>query len=149
MSPAVHYDQEKLIALSRRQLWFALLAVLVLGGAATGLLAFPGGEQAVLATRLFALLPLALVIGVAGLRLRGGRGTPRSAELRALVNDELRQASLQRASRDGFLAVLAAQAVLAPGLALLSAPNPLALMAVLTISVGVTVFLASLLYHDR
>lgn len=149
MSLAAHHDQEKLIALSRRQLWFALFAVLVIGIAAVGLLAFPGTEQAALAGRLFSLLPIALVIAVAGLKLRGGRGAPGSAEVHALVNDELRQASLHHASRNGFLAVLAAQALLAPALALLSMPNPLGLMAVLTIATGVAVFLASLLHHDR
>jgi hypothetical protein len=146
MSPTVHHDHERLIALSRRQLWFALLAVLVIGTAATGLLAFPGAEPAALATRLFSLLPVALVIAIAALRLRGGAS---SASMQALVNDELRQASQHRASRNGFIAVLAAQALLAPALALLSMPNQLALMAVLTIVAGVAVFLASLLYHDR
>ena len=76
-------------------------------------------------------------------------GAPTSAEVRALVDDELRQASQQKASRNGFLAVLAAQVVLAPALAWLSTPYPVALMAVLTIATGLTVFLASLLYHDR
>lgn len=148
MSPAVHHDQEKLIALSRRQLWLALSTVLVIGVAATCLLAFPSAQPAVFATRLFSLLPLFLVLAVAGLRMRG-RGAPGSAQVQALVNDELRQASVQLASRNGFVAVLAAQALLAPALSLLALPNPLALMAVLTIGAGVTVFLASLLYHDR
>lgn len=148
MSSTVHHDHEQLVALSRRQLWLALLAVLAIGTAAVFLLAFPGGEQAALAGRLFALLPIALVIAVAAFRSRGGKA-PDSARVQAVVNDELRQASLHRASRDGFVAVLAAQALLAPALALLAVPNPLALMAVLTIASGVTVFLASLLYHDR
>lgn len=143
MPKVLHHDQETLISLSRRQLWFALGAVLVLGMAGAGLLAFPRSEAV---ARLFGLLPVAIVIAVAGLRMRGAPG---SAEVRALVEDELRQASQHRASRNGFLAVLAAQALLAPGLAWLATPSPLALMAVLTIVTGVSVFLGSLLYYDR
>lgn len=146
MPTALHHDQDKLIALSRRQLWCALGLVLVLGTAAAGLLAFPGAEAA---TRLFSLLPVGIVLALAGLRVRGGPAAPTSADLRALVDDELRQASQHRASRNGFLAVLAAQAMLVPVLAWLSTPYPVALMAVLTIATGVTVFLGSLLYYDR
>lgn len=144
MKTAVHDHQDKLVAFSRRQLWFALGAVLVLAAVAVGLLAFPGAEAP---ARLFSLLPIVIVLAVAALKTGGG--APTSAELRALVDDELRQASQQKASRNGFLAVLAAQVVLAPGLAWLSTPYPVALMAVLTIATGLTVFLASLLYHDR
>lgn len=143
MKAAVHH-QEHLIALSRRQLWFALGAVLVLATAAAGLLAFPGAQAP---ARLFSLLPVAIVLALAVLRTRGG--TASSAEVRAVVDDELRQASQHRASRNGFIAMLAAQLVLAPALAWLSTPYPVALMAVLTIATGTTVFLASLLYHDR
>ena len=146
MKTAVHDHQDKLVACSRRQLWFALGAVLVLAAAAVGLLAFPGAEAP---ARLFSLLPIVIVLAVAALKTGGGRGAPTSAEVRALVDDELRQASQQKASRNGFLAVLAAQVVLAPGLAWLSTPYPVALMAVLTIATGLTVFLGSLLYHDR
>lgn len=143
MNTSLHHSQDKLIAFSRRQLWFALAAVCVLAAAAVGVLAFPGAPAA---TRLFSLLPVAIVLAVAALRTRGA---PTSAEVRALVDDELRQASQHQASRNGFLAMLAAQLVLAPALTWLSTPSPLALMAVLTIATGVTVFLGSLLYHDR
>lgn len=146
MKTTIHHDQDKLIALSRRQLWVALGTVLVLASAAVGLLAFPGAAAP---ARLFSLLPIAIALAVAALKTGGGRGAPTSAELRALVDDELRQASQHRASRNGFLAVLAAQAVLVPALAWLPTPHPVALMAVLTIATGLATFLASLLYHDR
>lgn len=146
MPNALHHDQDKLIALSRRQLWFALGAVLVLGAAATCLLAFPHSAAP---AKVFSLLPVAIVLAVAGLKIGAGRGAPTSSEVWALVDDELRQASLHRASRNGFLAVLAAQALLAPVLAWLSTAYPVALMAVLTIATGVAVFLGSVLYYDR
>lgn len=146
MHTAAHDHQDKLLACSRRQLWFALGSVLVLAALAVGLLAFPGATAP---SRLFSLLPIVIVLAVAALKSGGGRGAPSSAEVRALVNDELRQASQHLASRNGFLAVLAAQAVLAPALAWLSTPSPVALMAVLTIATGLSVFLGSLLYHDR
>jgi hypothetical protein len=146
MKTAIRHPQDQLIAFSRRQLWFALGAVLVLAAVAAGTLVFPGAEGP---TRLFSLLPIVIVLALAALKTSGGRDAPTSAEVRALVDDELRQASQHRASRNGFLAMLTAQAVLAPGLVWFSPPNPVALMAVLTIATGLTVFLASLLYHDR
>ena len=146
MHTAAHDHQDRLLAFSRRQLWFALGSVLVLAALAVGLLAFPGAEAP---SRLFSLLPIVIVLAVAALKSGGGRGAPSSAEVQALVDDELRQASQHRASRNGFLAVLAAQAVLAPVLAWLSTPYPVALMAVLTIATGLSVFLGSVLYHDR
>jgi hypothetical protein len=61
----------------------------------------------------------------------------------------LRQQSLQRAWRNGLLAVLLAQPLLALLFALAAPPQPLLLMASLTVLTGVATVLGSVLMYDR
>ncbi|WP_020655470.1 hypothetical protein [Massilia niastensis] len=145
--PAIsHLAQEKLLRLSRRQLWLSLGIIVVLGLGALLALASSRPETVGLSKSLFTLLPVFIVIAVVSLR---SSGNPASADMQAIVNDELRQASLHRAWRNGFVGMLAAQALLPPLLAWAEPAYPLAVMAVTTILAGTAVFFASLLYHDR
>lgn len=145
---ATHLTQERWISLSRRQLWFALLFLLVAGGAALGRLAFPGPASAALSQYAFVLLPVFIVIGVAALR-GPSRAEGGSAAMQAVVHDELRQASLHRAWRNGFIAALALQVVLLLLPLWLAFANPAASGAVATILGATAVFIISLLYYDR
>jgi hypothetical protein len=69
--------------------------------------------------------------------------------MKVLLQDELRQFALQRALRNGFIAVLALQPVLAFTLTGLPVAAPLALMAALTCMSGVCAVIASVLFYDR
>jgi hypothetical protein len=136
---------EKLVQFSRRQLWLTLgLAVLfavvvVVDRSVPGL--FPVN----------AVVPLAIIAFMLILhpRTKGIDLSPSNPALKALRNDELRQAALARAWRNGFLALLVLQPVAAFLMASSSATNPLAIMAGVSSWTGAVVFLASLLYYDR
>jgi hypothetical protein len=134
---------------SRRHLLGALGLVLLLGLAA--LLSFGPAAAARAGHALWMLLPVMIAITAVALR---GTGKPVDARaLDAVRNDELRQASLQRAWRNGFFAVLALQPALALGLvwsgAADGAAHCAALMAAAAVTVGTATVLASLLWYDR
>jgi hypothetical protein len=130
---------------SRRSLWTLLFLLIAIGAGAALSLAYPA------VSRLSMLIPLMFVIAAAALRssAKGADVNPSSPGMKAILNDELRQASMHRAFRNAFLAVLIAQPLLAflPELVAIDRPAPL--MAVVTIWIGMIVMVASVLYHDR
>lgn len=151
MTAASTTSLDRLVQHSRRALWFALVFIVVLGAAGLLLVALPGSEAAEVAKRLFMLLPLFIIIALAALK-RGARGAntdPSSTAMQAILGDELRQASLSRSYRNGFLATLLLQVLLAPVLTWTTVAYPVAFMTGATALVGASVFLASLLYYDR
>ncbi|HEY9102478.1 hypothetical protein [Chitinimonas sp.] len=92
------------------------------------------------AQALSAGLPVVIAITVAvlqGLAKRSDKGS-----MQAVQQDELRQLSLQRAWRNGFLVALGLQPLLVVSLIWVSVKHEAAVMAVLTV-------LASLLWYDR
>jgi hypothetical protein len=135
MAMQMQEEVEPAVRYSRRSLWFALTVLLLLGSGAV--LIDMEGDSA-LGARLFALLPVVIVVGAAAL----GRPAPK-AEMRAVASDELRQFSLVHAWRNGFLGVLAIQPLLA-----WSGAAP-ATMACATAMTGVVIALASVLWYDR
>jgi hypothetical protein len=138
---------ESLVSYSHRSLWVALALVLALGATAVSLAIFPGAKMA---GNVAALLPLAIVFAAVGLRSRGGKlASQHPAAMRAIQDDELRQQSLSRAYRNGLLAVLVVQPLLAFALASFAASYPLAVMAAVTVTTGAAMVLASLLAYDR
>jgi DMSO reductase anchor subunit len=134
---------DALIRLSRRSLWTAFFLIALLGGSGMLQLLAPGSQAA---QQLAMLLPVFIVIAVVGLR-RVAR--PDAAAMRAVRDDELRQAALGRAYRGALFAVVILQPLLAVGLTSASVPNAVALMAAATALVGALVFLGSFLYFDR
>jgi hypothetical protein len=143
----VHTNTELMVKFSRRGLWLALALLLALGAYAVIVNFYPDSGAALLANRMALLLPLAIVIAVAGarssLKSMGGEAQARAAK--AVQGDELRQHSLRLAYRNGLLAVLGAQ----PVLALLLDEKPVLLMAAATAMTGVLAVLVSLLAYDR
>ena len=133
------------VRMSHRHLMAALGLLLLLGVAA--LLGFGEGALAQAGGALWKALPLIIIIMVAALHRMGMRVDARALE--AMRKDELRQASLQRAWRNGFLAVLFLQPVLALGLTWSAAAHGVALMAAVTVTLGAATVLASLLRYDR
>lgn len=138
---------DSLVSYSHRSLWGALAFILVLGTTAISLAIFPGAR---ISGNVAALLPVAIVFVAVGLRSRGGKLAARHPDaMKAIQDDELRQQSLNRAYRNGLLAVLVAQPLLAFLLASFPASFPLAVMAAATVTTGAVVVLASLLAYDR
>ncbi len=144
-------ESELLVAFSRRGLWVALALLLALGAFALVVNLAPESDAAMAANRMAALLPVAIVIAVAAVRssLGGVSSDPRTAAMKSMLGDELRQQSLRLAYRNGLLAVMCAQPVLALLLSWSGAAQPLVLMAGATALTGVVAVLASLLVHDR
>jgi hypothetical protein len=146
--PATVPDQtERLVQFSRRQLWYVLVILLLLGGA-TLLDAF------------FALnVPtgVSVAIGCCGavwgaLRSQNMKGidfSPANPALRALRNDELRQAAQAKAFRNGFFVLLGYPPACAFALIGLGVADPLALVLESGAWLGAVTFLASLLWYDR
>ncbi|MGJ7916914.1 hypothetical protein ACI48D_15755 [Massilia sp. LXY-6] len=121
--------------MSHRHLLAALGLVLLMGVAA-----LQGGA-------LWTLLPVIITITAAALYGMVKRVDPRALE--AMRKDELRQASLQRAWRNGFFAMLGLQPALALALSWSGAANAVALMAGGAVTIGSATVLASLLWYDR
>lgn len=151
MPVAAVKDLDQFERASRRSLWCALGIVLIVGAVALVLLAAPESQAALMATRLFMLLPLIVVFTGAWLRMstKGISLDSSSAAMQAIQNDELRRASLHKAYRNGLCAVLLLQPLLALCLTSMNTPYPVAIMSAATALAGVASFLASLLYFDR
>jgi hypothetical protein len=122
------------VRMSHRHLLAALALVLLMGVAAL-----------LNAGILWIVLPVIITITAASLRSVSKRVDARALE--AVRKDELRQASLSRAWRNGFFAVLALQPALS--LILSDAANAAAMMAAAAITIGTATVLASLLWYDR
>lgn len=142
---------DRLAKLSHRGLWIALSLILVLGAYAVIINAFPDSQAAAMADRLAMLLPLAIIIALGAMQssLKGLSIDPRSKPMQAVLNDELRQHSLNRAYRNALVAVLLAQPVLALLVTVAALRHPAVLMASLTGLAGVATLLGSLLAYDR
>jgi hypothetical protein len=151
MSIAASDNLEHLVHVSRRSLWAALGVILLCGVAGLGMLVLPDVQDARMAKTLMMMLPLVIVFALAGLRMaaRGASMAPSNPALEAIRSDELRQASLHRAWRNGFFALLMAQPMLAVLLTAMPGVYPVAVMAGAGSLAGAVVFLASLLYYDR
>jgi hypothetical protein len=151
MSIAASDKLEHLVHVSRRSLWAALGLILLCGGPGLVLLVLPDTQAARMAKTLMMILPLLIVFAGAGLRMtaKGASMNPSNPGLKAIRNDELRQASLHCAYRNGFFALLMAQPLLAVLLTAMPGAYPVAVMAGAGSLAGAVVFLATLLYYDR
>jgi bacteriorhodopsin len=151
MSIAPPKDLEHLLQVSRRSLWLALGFIALLGAVGLVLLALPDTKAGRIAASLMSMLPLMMVLALAGLRMKakGVNMASSNPELRAIRNDELRQASLHKAYRNAFFALLLAQPLLVVLLTVIPGAYPIPMMAGAGSAIGAVVFLASLLYYDR
>jgi hypothetical protein len=134
---------------SRRQLWVALALVVILGGGALCLLAFPGKASG---AWWYLMILYPEIVAGALLTLRRSKrqlAGVNAARIHAVVDDELRRHSLGLAWRNGFFAMLLAQPVLGLALTWSGTPYPVALLAGASALAGVVTALASVLYYDR
>ena len=132
------------VRMSHRHLMAALTIVSMLGLAAVLSLTTAEGRADKI---LWTVLPVIITIVAASLHGMNKRVDARA--LKAVRNDELRQASLSRAWRNGFFAVLGLQPVLALAITWGAAANGIALMAAGAVTIGAATVLASLLWYDR
>jgi hypothetical protein len=135
---------EAAVRMSHRHLMAALMIVAMLGLAAVLSFTTAGGNPGRI---LWTVLPAMITVTAASLHRMYKRVDARA--LAAVRNDELRQASLSRAWRNGFFAVLGLQPVLALGLAWSGTVHGIALMAAVTACVGAATVHTSLLWYDR
>jgi hypothetical protein len=151
MNTANMNEADQLLRYSRRSLWTVLVFFLLIGAGATAAIGFPGSQAAVFASKFSLMFPILIVIALAALKssAKGARTDPSGPAMKALLNDELRQASMHRAYRNAFFAMLAVQPLLAVAPSWIAFANPSALMACLTVLAGVVTMVASLLYYDR
>jgi hypothetical protein len=130
--------------MSHRHLLAALMIVSMLGLAAVLSLTTAEGRADKI---LWTVLPVIIAVTAASLQRMYKRVDTRARK--AMQTDELRQASLSRAWRNGFFAVLALQPLLSLGLVWSGATQGIALMAAITVCVGAGVVHTSLLWYDR
>jgi hypothetical protein len=144
-------NSDLLVRYSRLSLYFALALLLLLGTYAVLIHAFPDSGAAAMAHRLAIMLPIAIVIALAALRssLHGVRAHPRKADMKVVLDDELRGQALNRAYRNGLVAVLLVQPVLVLIMSAADLPFPLVPMASATVLIGVAAVLCSLIVYDR
>lgn len=131
--------------MARRQLLLALSLLLFLGFAA--LLSLGTPALAAMGHALWTMMPVLIAISVAALYVMGKRVDKRS--MRAVREDELRQTSLNRAWRNGFLVILGTQPLAATAIAWWPMNHETAAMAAISVVTGSLTVLASLLWYDR
>jgi len=144
MSSMTRDQTERLVRFSRRQLWFALVFLLVLGASQLA------GLFVTLHVPVAASVAIAVALGAWNpLKTRDIDFSSTSPAMRALRNDELRQQAQAKAFRNGFFVLLAWPPLCAFGLTWLGVANPLPAVVAGGAWLGAVVFLASLLWHDR
>ena len=146
-------SSELLVRMSRRGMFAMLVMVLVLGGTLLGQTLWPEAPASRWVERSSWVFGLATVLLFLVLRwpLRGRVFDPRSREVQAILQDELRQSSLNRAARAALLVSLVGQFPLALlfMLARLSPKQALLAMAESTVLLGMVTFITLFLLFDR
>lgn len=138
---------EQLVQLSRRQLWLALVFIFVFGTIAIVQLAFPGQHM----HKLWSNSPVVIIVALASLSraIRRVKEKATASGMRVVLDDELRQASLQRAYRNAFFAMLVLQPLMALAVTTFALANSVAVMAAASALGGAVAMLGSFLYYDR
>ncbi len=139
---------DQLIKVSRTMLWFSLLIVVILGATSLAFNFFPEVVGTDKLTRLLQVLPVIIIVGLFAIRKKGIKLNPQDQAMKAILDDELRVASMHRAYRYGFLCLLVAQPIFALALQMVQ-KNDVWIMCTLSLITGLSVFIVSLLFLDR
>jgi hypothetical protein len=142
---------ERYLRFSQRSMVALLLITLILGGLCLAMALRPGDAPRWV-TSSITLLPIVLAIGIMTLQrstLRGDRWDPRSPEVRAVLEDEWRRTSMDRAIRVAFFVVLIAQIPIGLLVAPLPSLRAVMAMATTTLTLGMATFLALFLFFSR
>lgn len=143
-------DSDVLVRLSHMSLWL-VMATIISVGTATLLILLGDSALAGMGRSALILLPVATAIAIGALlRMKGGKAACASSpQMRAVMNDELRQRALAKGYRNGFFATLAATVAIAPIVSIAGVDKAAAVMMVAVTTIGVASMLGSVLYHDR
>lgn len=141
--------EEACLNYCRRSIQLALTLIIVIGFIAIGQIAIPGTE--LITKNLMSLLPVYLVISISWLVwLKKKASISSNSEIfRVVIEDELRMQSLNRAFRNSFLFVIILQIPMAYFLHESSIIGVSILQSILTIALGVTIFLIFFLIYDQ
>jgi hypothetical protein len=145
MSQTSTDQTERLVQFSRRQLWFVLVFLLVLGAGHMVDLYAPTKISALVGVPIF----LVAFFAMPSLKATGIDFSGANPAMQALRNDELRQFALAKAFRNGFFVLLAYPPLCAFALTGLAVANPLPAVVASGAWLGAVVFLASVLWYDR
>ena len=141
---------EYLLRISRRSLFALLVLVVLIAATLIAHVLRPGSLLADWASRAPWLLPVVIgalfVFFIVPFRRSFRANDP---DVKALQNDEFRQANLARAQRVALIVVLVAQIPLAMFLSGLNAVAAVTVMGVSTITLAIATFIISFLYVDR
>lgn len=143
--PDTHSPVDAAARVTHRHILGALALLLVLGMLA--ILGLGAGSMAPQLKSLWTAMPLAIVILVGVLAAMRKGVDARSRQ--AARMDELHVLSLQRALRNGFIAVLGLQPVLMIALSFTAISHPVAMMGLITLMTGGVTVLGSVLWYDR
>jgi hypothetical protein len=138
-----------LVRISHIRLWI-LLSTIVYVGCAMLVSLLGGPELAERARWALILLPVFNGIAFGAVQSRAGKAKCASSpEMRAVINDELRQIALSKGYRNGFFAALVTTVAASLAVSLAGVGRAPAVIMVAVVTVGVSTMLASVLYHDR
>ena len=146
---------ELYLRFSRRSMMLLLIVIVALGAVALAMALRPDSAIAQALEKAPWFFPIATIIGVAVVQtsLRKNRWDPKSPEVQAIMNDEWRRTNLDRAMKIAFIVILVVQLPLGwlfgVMLAQLSVLRAVLGLAVSTITLGMTTFVASFLILDR
>ena len=155
MTEPIDNSSESLVRFSRRSMSTLLVIVLVLGATTLAMTFWPDAAASRWVEHAPWLFPVGTVVLFAALRFtlfKGKRWDPRSPEAQAILNDELRQTSLNRSSRAALIVVLVSQlplGLLFGMLAQLPATRTALAMAEATITLGMATLISLFLFFDR
>lgn len=143
------FSLDVLVRNSHMSLWILLGTILYVGSTILVML-LSGPEIAAKARWALILLPVIQGIAFGALRTRTGKSScATSPQMRAVMNDELRQMALSKGYRNGFFATLVTTVAASAMVSLADVARAPAVIMVAVVTVGVSTMLASVLYHDR
>lgn len=142
---------ERLVRIGRRSLYLLLILILMFGATLVAVLTSPNGAVAKFFERAPWALPIMIIlfVGIQRTAMGGKQWDPRSPEVKALLNDELRRVSFDRASRVAFFVTLFLQVPLALAIDTLAPPHALMTMAVANMTLSTATMLVLFLLFDR
>lgn len=151
MSTESKSRMERYIRFSHRGMVALLVLTLLTGGIFLIIALDPDGTVARGMPRIAGLIPVGIILVVAGLTatLRGDRWEPQAPEARAVLDDAWRQTNLARAARLTLALMILAQMPLGFLLRDLPAPRGVFAMAIATMTFGMALLVGTFLYFDH
>lgn len=142
-------NSDVLVRISHLNLWMVLWTVVLAGGGML-LMLLGGPKVAEWVRTALILLPVVNAVAIGAIRMKGGKAQcANSPQMRAVMNDELRQQALSKGYRNGFFASLITTVLVAPALSFSGVERAPAIMMVAVATIGVATMLGSVLYYDR